>query len=270
MVEWPRLGTRVTVRFRLPAGSVPPLTDAVGHLLSIDPVVRVRTRNDAVIECAPDDVVALRVLTDAPVRTRDIRRLERAAADAAPATEQVWLDGWLLRSGDGPALDTTSAVPLDISSGPDTVAAIVAWYTQRGLPPRLAIPDRLLRPPAGLNSEYTERVMVRPLDCHAGVTPANASHSDVTPAEGSTPAGHAGVSPDNANHSGVTPKEGSTPAGHAGVTPDDASHAGVTLEELGLSCVRIDERDAVAVARAEEQGFRLHHRTRYFRLPPGA
>ena len=44
MVSWPDLGTRVTVRYRRPAGSVPPLTDAVGHLLAVDPVVRVRPR----------------------------------------------------------------------------------------------------------------------------------------------------------------------------------------------------------------------------------
>ena len=69
MVSWPDLGTRVTVRYRRPAGSVPPLTDAVGHLLAVDPMVRVRTKTGAVVEFAPADVVALRVLTDAPVRT---------------------------------------------------------------------------------------------------------------------------------------------------------------------------------------------------------
>ncbi|MGV7473646.1 putative acetyltransferase, partial [Mycobacterium kansasii] len=30
-VSWPDAGTRVTVRYRRPAGSVPPLTDAVGQ-----------------------------------------------------------------------------------------------------------------------------------------------------------------------------------------------------------------------------------------------
>lgn len=68
MVSWPSIGTRVTVRYRLPAGSVPPLTDAVGHLLAVDPVVRVRTKRGDVVECDPADVVALRVLGDPPVR----------------------------------------------------------------------------------------------------------------------------------------------------------------------------------------------------------
>ena len=116
MISWPALGTRVTVRYRRPAGSVPPLTDAVGHLLAVDPVVRVQTKTGAVVECAPADVVALRVLTDAPVRTSQIRALEHAAAKAWPGTEHTWLDGWLLRAGHDAGLAANSAVPLDISA----------------------------------------------------------------------------------------------------------------------------------------------------------
>ena len=63
MVSWPDLGTRVTVRYRRRAGSMPPLTDAVGHLLAVNPVVRVQTKTGAVVECAPADVVAVRTLT---------------------------------------------------------------------------------------------------------------------------------------------------------------------------------------------------------------
>jgi N-acetylglutamate synthase len=161
MVSWPDLGTRVTVRYRRPTGSVPPLTDAVGHLLAVDPVVRVRTKTGAVVECAPPDVVALRVLTDAPVRTAKIRVLEHAAAAGWPGIEQTWLDGWLLRAGHGATLEANSAVPLDISAHTDTIPAIVAWYTRRDLIPRLSIPDRLLRLPADLTGERTERVLVR-------------------------------------------------------------------------------------------------------------
>lgn len=84
MIAWPPLGTRVAVRYRRPAGSVPPLTDAVGHLLEVGPVVRVGTKTGAVVEFAPADAAALRVLTDAPVRTSDIRALEHAAAAASP------------------------------------------------------------------------------------------------------------------------------------------------------------------------------------------
>lgn len=99
MIAWPEPGTRVTIRYRLPAGSMPPLTDVVGHLLTVDPVVRVQTKTAGIAEIAPADVVALRVLTDVPVRTADIRALEHAAALAWPGVEQQWVHGWLLRAG---------------------------------------------------------------------------------------------------------------------------------------------------------------------------
>ena len=147
MVSWPQPGTRVTVRYRRPAGSVPPLTDAVGHLLAIEPLVRVRTKTGAVVQFAPADVVAVRALSDAPVRTSQIRALEHAAALAWPGVEQQWLDGWLLRAGHGVTYRANSAVPLQVSASAAAIPAIADWYTRRGLTPRLAIADRLLRLP---------------------------------------------------------------------------------------------------------------------------
>ncbi|OBB92505.1 GCN5 family acetyltransferase [Mycobacterium sp. 852002-40037_SCH5390672] len=175
MFSWPDPGTRVTVRYRRPAGSVPPLTDAVGHLLAIDPMVRVRTKTGAVVEFAPSDAVALRVLTDTPIRTSQIRGLEHAAAAAWPGAEHTWLDGWLLRavplSGQSVGLAANSAVPLDPSAHFSTVPAIVDWYRRRGLTPRLAVPDRVLALPPGWTGERTERVVVRGLsDVAAGET----------------------------------------------------------------------------------------------------
>lgn len=161
MVSWPDLGTRVTVRYRRPAGSTPPLTEAVGHLLAVDPVVRVRTKTGAIVEFSAGDVVALRVLTDAPVHTSAIRELEHAAAAARPGAEHAWVDGWLLRAGDETDGRANSAVPLDISAQLSTVPAIVDWYDRRGLPPLLAIPDRLLTLPRTLVADHTERVLVR-------------------------------------------------------------------------------------------------------------
>ncbi len=159
MVSWPQPGTRVTVRYRRPAGSVPPLTDAVGHLLGIDPLVRVRTKTGAVVQFAPADVVALRALSDAPVRTSQIRALEHAAALGWPGVEQQWLDGWLLRAGHGVTYRANSAAPLDVSANPASIPAIVDWYTRRGLTPRLAIADRLVRLPGA--GERANQVLVR-------------------------------------------------------------------------------------------------------------
>lgn len=161
MVSWPGLGTRVTVRYRRPAGSMPPLTDAVGRLLAVDPTVRVQTKTGTIVEFSPVDVVALRVLTDAPVRTAAIRALEHAAAAAWPGVERTWLDGWLLRAGHGAVLAANSAVPLDISAHTNTITEISAWYASRDLQPWLAVPDRLLPLPAGLAGERREQVLVR-------------------------------------------------------------------------------------------------------------
>ena len=101
MVSWPELGTRVAVRYRRPAGSVPPLTDVIGHLLETTPLVRVQTKTGAVIQFAAGDVVALRPLSDTPVRASEIRALEHADAMAWPGVERHWQDGWLLRAGYG-------------------------------------------------------------------------------------------------------------------------------------------------------------------------
>jgi hypothetical protein len=64
----PAVGTRVSIRYRRPAGSVPPLTDVVGYLLAVDPVVLVRNKRGDVVEVAPGDLVAVRAIGDPPVR----------------------------------------------------------------------------------------------------------------------------------------------------------------------------------------------------------
>jgi hypothetical protein len=250
MVSWPDLGTRVTVRYRRHAGSIPPLTDAVGHLLAVDPVVRVRTKTGAVVECAPADVVALRILTDAPVRTSEIRALEHAAAAAWPGTQQAWLDGWLLRAGPDAELEANSAVPLDISARPDSIPAIVAWYTDRGLTPRLVIPDRLLRAPAGLTAERQERMLVRdvPLENHPSASPGE--FAAVTDA------------PDGTRWVGLSAID--AVAGLAGPSCE-ALLAWAAQRGATRAYVRVGDRDTDAIALAESQGFRLHHRRRHVR-----
>lgn len=232
MFSWPDPGTRVTLRYRRPQGSVPPLTDAVGHLLAVDPVVRVRTKSGAVVEVGPDDVVALRVLTDAPVRTSDIRALERAAAAASPGAEEAWLAGWLLRAGNG----VDVAVPLDVSASPGAVPEIGAWYQRRGLAGRLCVPDRLLALPPGRDAQYTERVLVRDVPGSASGEPG----------------------PGGARWVGVS------------ATGDDESVT-AACEELAARVAAGGAHRAylvvpgdAATAVAGAFGFREHHRRRYF------
>ena len=73
LMQMPPIGTRVMIRYRLPAGSVPPLTDVIGHLMQTDPTLQVRTKRGDVVAVAVDDVVVIKALGAAPVRTSDIR-----------------------------------------------------------------------------------------------------------------------------------------------------------------------------------------------------
>ena len=146
------------VRYRLPAGSVPPLTDIVGHLLQVGPTLRVRTKRGDVVDVVVADVVAIKRLAAAPVRTGDIRNLEHAAALAWPGVEQQWLGGWLLRFGRGSTRRANSAVPLDISTEID-MRAVLDWYSARGTVPLVAAPDRLFRVPPEVPTDAETVVM---------------------------------------------------------------------------------------------------------------
>jgi hypothetical protein len=258
MHSWPALGTRVTVRYRRPAGSVPPLTDAVGHLLEVEPVVRVRTKTGGVVEFAAADVVALRTLTDAPVRTSAIRALEHAVAAAWPGFEQTWLDGWLLRAGHDVALTANSAVPLDISAQVTAVPAIVAWYERQGLTPWLVIPDRLLALPPGVVSDCAEQILVRAVaGGHAGVSPASAQN----PLFG-----------DFARAAVTDATDGARWVGLSEIRAEDHRAAVLECEQLlawgaqgGAThgYLQVGDGDTGAATVAESLGFRLHHRRRY-------
>jgi N-acetylglutamate synthase len=154
----PDVGDRVVVRYRLPPGSVPPLTDVIGHLLTLGPKLAVRTKRGDVVEIAADDVVTMKAVAAAPVRTGDIRNLEHAAALAWPGVEHEWLGGWLLRFGRGSTRRANSAVPLDVSAGGE-LRAVVDWYAARGVAPLVAAPDRLLRIPPGVSTDAENLVM---------------------------------------------------------------------------------------------------------------
>ena len=175
MVELPAVGTRVSLRYRLPPGSAPPLTDVVGHLLDVMPAIRVRTKSGAVVDVSPTDVVAMRVLTDAPVRTSQIRNLEHAAALAWPGLEQQWLDGWLLRFSGGQSHRANSAVPLEVHAGVSAIPAIIEWYRARNASPWLAVADRLVRLPGSAVSALESLVMTTDLE------PTPVDHTAVSP-----------------------------------------------------------------------------------------
>src|SRR4029077_7621916 len=109
----PSVGTRVSIRYRLPAESAQPMTDVVGYVDAVSPMVVVRTKSGDVVDIAPQAVISVRELSHTPVRNSEIRDLEHAAALAWPGVEQYWLNGWFLRAGLGVTSRANSAVPLD-------------------------------------------------------------------------------------------------------------------------------------------------------------
>lgn len=281
MVSWPELGTRVMVRYRRPAGSVPPLTDVIGHLLETTPLVRVQTKTGAVVDFAPDDAIALRMLSDTPIRSSQIRALEHADALAWPGLEQQWLDGWLLRAGRGGTYDANSAVPLDRFANPTALPAIVDWYRCRGLTPRLAIAERLLRlPDEGERANWTLVRTVHPAEpdpvVRLAAEPSGAHLRDIPIEELTAVVGgelifgtHAGAaarasvtnSPDNARWVGLSM-----------IQPADPDATRMLCEALfawGASrgatrgYLRVDDDDRAAAALARSLGFVLHHHARY-------
>lgn len=163
MIDLPAPGTRVSLRYRLPVGSTPPHTDVVGHLVDLDPTVRVRNRHGEVVDIAPADVVAVRVVPEIPVRTGEIRNLEHAAALGWPGIEQQWLDGWLLRYGLGSTRRANSAVPLSYTSHAE-IAAAADWYASRGVPALISAPDRLFRVPDSVPVDAENLVMASDLN----------------------------------------------------------------------------------------------------------
>ncbi|MBJ8348585.1 GNAT family N-acetyltransferase [Antrihabitans sp. YC2-6] len=157
------LGTRVVLRYRLPPGYAQVVTDVIGELLSLDPP-RVRSKSGEVLEIAADRVVALKALGPRPIRTSEIRALERAAADGWPGIEQEWIDGWLLRYGAGFTGRANSAAPLGDSVGPLPLDRIRQWFALRGEDFRLLLPDRLGAVPSGWHSWDEVAVLAADID----------------------------------------------------------------------------------------------------------
>lgn len=191
------VGARVVLRYLRPPGSVPSQSDALGTLVALAPLVRVRTADGTEVAVEPERVVVLKTVPPKPVRTTAIRSLERAIALAGPGDAQ-WMAGWVARAGCGgpDALRAEAAVPLADATMPEgdyfhdllgepTLRALHEWYSARGLPLTLRLPDRLVRPPAAWEG-YGEHLVLAaalPLDDGGAGTDAGGADSTVA-AEG--------------------------------------------------------------------------------------
>jgi GNAT superfamily N-acetyltransferase len=139
MLSTADLGRRVVVRHQTPLGP----TDVLGELTAFDQdrlVVRTEQGEDR--EIAQSAVLAGKAVGPRPARYSEIIALERVADRAWPAPVVEHRDGWLLRYADGWTNRANSALPLGTDATPvaQTVQACVAFYRERGVLPKIAVP----------------------------------------------------------------------------------------------------------------------------------
>lgn len=280
-------GSRVSLRYRTSDG----LSDVVGHLEALGPTVIVRPKSGDRVEIDPADVVSVRELSHRPVRNSEIRALEHATALAWPGTEQHWQDGWLLRAGSGHTSRANSAVPLLYSSSTAALSEIVSWYAGRGLPPWLALPERLL--PIKAPGVKPTRVLVRdlsPMPSAPGVALKAAPdeqwlrvYERDVPAEILTAVvdgtltfatvgdavgrGAVTTAPDGTRWLGVSCVRVAESARRRGLARRLFAALSAWGAEQGATrtYVQVLEDNAPAQALYESLGFELHHRHRYLR-----
>ncbi|MGV9802536.1 N-acetylglutamate synthase, CG3035 family [Mycobacterium sp. NPDC003449] len=290
MAALPAVGTRVSLRFRLPAGAEKPLTDVVGHVERVSPTVLIRTRSGELVDVAPEAIVSVRELSHEPVRASEIRALEHAAAMAWPGTEHHWLGGWFLRAGHGVTSRANSAVPLDVSAQIADLAAVAEWYRGHDLPAWLALPERLL--PIRAAGVKPARVMVR--DIATGPPTVSATHrrtpdaswlavyerevpvdvltavldgelTFVSVADSAVGRGAVTATPDGTRWLGISSVRvapGRRRQGHARTVCETLSAWGAAAG-AGRAYVQVENDNDPAIALYTSLGFRLHHQNRY-------
>lgn len=144
-------GDRVVVRRRIGKAH----SDVIGHVISRDAAGLVVRPQEAggypsflpEIAIPEEQIQVVKRLSPRTVRNSDIRAIEVATAKAFPGIEHRWVGPWLLRAGDGITERSNSAAPLGPTAGLSEVPfeAIMQFYAQHSLPPRVLIPDRIGR-----------------------------------------------------------------------------------------------------------------------------
>ena len=121
-------------------GGRPRYADVVGVLVAAGPAtLSVRRRNRSLVDIPRSEVHAVKLVPAAPA---DVLALEEVAQLGWPAPDTRWLGRWLLRAAEGFTGRANSVLPLGAPGRPldDALAEVRAWYGERGLPPRVAIP----------------------------------------------------------------------------------------------------------------------------------
>ena len=107
----------------------------------------------------------------------DVLRFEELTLNTAPATQQYFYDGWVLRASGGDSRRSNSVTQLQTSTLPlaEKIAACEAWYASRGQAPMFRLTDALSPPgldalldARGYQREINTVVMTMPLHDFAG------------------------------------------------------------------------------------------------------
>lgn len=159
-----RIGARVTVRYRIgsPTPDGPSVTDIIGTLECLAPLLIRPDGAPQAVHIPMDNVVVLKTLSATIVRNPDIRAFEQAAAAAFPGHTNEMIGGWLARAGDGITERSNTAVPLEpmASTSPVPLDDIHTFYAEHGLPTRLMVPDRIARPAASIPGQRGPEIIV--------------------------------------------------------------------------------------------------------------
>jgi ribosomal protein S18 acetylase RimI-like enzyme len=196
---FPRAGTRVVVRHRLPSPDPRTgarLTDAVGDLVAVrdDALVVATRRGEVSVPRSAVEVVRevppRPSRRGAPHRALSVEDLERVMVGAWPAMETARLGDWLLRASRGFTNRANSAMTAGSPGRPLAAAVdeVERWYAERGLPANLSVAGpvgfEVSRDPVGaelLRRGYRPRAVTRTLTAATDdvVTSTSAGPADV-------------------------------------------------------------------------------------------
>jgi N-acetylglutamate synthase len=133
------VGRKVVVR-RVMSGDGPSFSDVVGVLVEAGPVsLVIRRRDGSLVEIDRGKVAVMKSVPAAP---RDVLALEEVARLGWEPVDSRWLGRWFLRAAEGWTGRANSVLPLGEPGPPldEALAEVTAWYADRGLPARFAVP----------------------------------------------------------------------------------------------------------------------------------
>lgn len=180
----PKIGDRVVIRYRLgedapadwrqapdpaasAAGDGPTQSDITGILREHTDDAYVIERDGQLHRVAIAAISSVRLLSRRVVRNSEIREVERTLMLAAAAAERADVNGWLVNASGAARQNIRSgaAAPIEFGSTSAALPDVIAWFTVRGLTPRVMLAERLMRVSslgAGVGRDEPYEVLIGP------------------------------------------------------------------------------------------------------------